>query len=383
MRSPFLGPLVVSVLLALATGCQISSGAFFPAHSRSDGRKAERVWVEPVLVDAAGQIVASSSDGSDWTPQKQADFLADWDAAFPETQRSTAFRWREFPKAEELDAEQMKLFAAEAVAAQLLPAVIEAALKLVERTLEKESSKYEAQFRANYAIDGFWETGYAPPISDSSRLSFRPRFAGFRVRRSIAGQPFAHCVTLGLAPSRDLQMFRIAPLSVEVGQAKAKVLSDEFLSWALPTSLIRKLFQTDGHHLRIRAHVEVDGYQRRPRGNGEKTAILEVLTLAGADLEFPQYDLNAEGSQRAGCDKRELAGMATAWFAIPGPDSKLACASCARGGAPGHQGNLLLRVLVTESDPSNIQELLEDGAELVSKQREKLAEKRKEGRGED
>jgi hypothetical protein len=346
-------------LLALALGVAAlpACSALLPAHSRSNLRAGERLCLE--MLDYAGL----------------EPYRAAYQAVFgtaPRPPGGTAA----------LEARALGGSAAALVAGLAVDAV--------STGLEREASRYEAQFAIEASFDQFWIgapgepepyvapcPGQAPAARGAAlgggsaatgaiaglraqgpvpgELLLQQRYLGIRLRRWVAGEPEpVFLLVLGIHPAYDQQMFRVAPLLFRTGGAKAKVLSDERWSW-LPPFVLARLFGSPGHAIDTTVSLELDAYWK------DRNQQLKAAKVAAVELAFPQYDI-------ARAPLLDNPGGGSGWIlAIPvsaRPESREL-----------GRGTFRVRLLVTERDASNAPQLLERAARIVSEQGAALRER--------
>lgn len=329
------------------SGCTVTSG-LLPAHSNSFFKEKERVEVEFLTKDDIKQGKLEYYRMKDGGCQRDSilysarfknAFGVDVDEA--ETQRAGAAAWA---------ASYLAGLAIDAVASQL----------------QQEATLYEAQFGKTQAYDDFWiwdaedyetsltleetiekqfkldgkkynekgqedekngkenlEGKFSQGIRTETRREvkspkLKQKYWGVRIRRTVRGPDLVNAkdctpsnsdnatafeLVLGIAPSRDQQMFRIAPLLFWTPLAKAKVLSNEYWSW-LPPMILGKLYGSPGSEIDSNVTVQIQAYWR---GSDQQ---LHTSTVGTIPLNFTSYDI----------EKREVlaAGKPSEWLlAVP------------------------------------------------------------------
>ena len=306
------------LLVSLTCGC----AAFLPAHSNSNKREGEKVTIK--------MLTSQEMEANRY----EADYLKAFVAPLPHKR---------------IGAQAAPLVGAAAAAA------VGFAVDFVQKELQKEATRYEAQFGYTLAGEEFWE--YKP-----NTTNYVQRYAGFEVTRAVQDEPQAYKFVCGIGPSKDGQMFRLAPLQLQIRKAKAKVITDEKAWWLAPTVWIGKMFRTGGHEIDTDVEIEMDGYWRG------KDQELHITKLAGLKLKFPSYPLTNPPPLLT-ASRGDLSDPPSGWLLAP-PISYTPKGQLVGAGA----GTFTLKVLVTERDKSNARQYLEDAAKLVSEQKPKLVE---------
>jgi hypothetical protein len=372
------------IAVITTSGCSV----FLPAHTNSNVREQERVVIR--LLDRK---------------EVETNYKAQYEQAFGKDVLS-----------EQMGSNKLAPFAAAASIA------VGFAVDYVKKQLEQEATLYEAQYSSTLVDDKFWtqkpeikdvfikkttkttrrksntelesDLKLDPPITEvteetsSSQASFgsgnatqSQRYFGIELTRTakcplLAGveeskkEADGSCyvpaskIVYGLRSSSDNQMFRIAPIYFESRYAKAKVPSDELFWWLAPWTWPGKFAKNSGHSIDIDVALEIDGYWRG------KDQHLNVDKVAAIQTKIAGYDL----------DKRPTltpnnglgGGQAGGWLlGVPvsfKPDGTPAT------GSNNESGTFAVKILVTERDTSNSKKLLEQGAEIISKEGSRLME---------
>lgn len=219
------------------------------------------------------------------------------------------------------------------------------------KQIEKEKSRYEAQYAVREGFDRFWL--YAR-TSESTPKWFRiQNYAGFEVVRSTSSNPTACKMVFAIVPSHDGLFFMIQPIYLKIDSAKTKVLSFQLKdfytalwTWALRT----------GSSVDLTFKVSVEAIWQDAVGNAR------TQEVASDVLGVRSYDLN-ESRVYSGEFRKDRKG----WFGtIP--------VSVDKDGAAIGSGTFWVGVTVTERDPSNAVEVLDKAATTLSSRRAELVE---------
>jgi hypothetical protein len=324
-----------------------------------------------------------------------------------------AFDGRKLPEALPVKAgnKVLPLFAAAAASA-----VVGFAVDYVQKGLQEEATLYEAQFGTTIASDQFWIFGTNQPGSDDTSIKssvtttkterrivgtneepttvttttvledktqstyfqrYVQNYYGFRITRGVPGTTKAFELVCGIAPSYDQQVFRVAPLYFRTVKSKAKILGDVWWTYVLPWTIPSKFFKKDGHHIDTKVDIDIDGYWK------DKDQQLKVAKLATIPLTFQSYDisksipLTASGSWTEGgksVTAGEIKGTASGWL-LSVPFSLDPTGKPVSVGTAPYAGALTLKVVVTEKDPSNAKQGLEQLAQIVGQQKQPIIDK--------
>lgn len=357
---------LVLVVWITFSGCSV----FLPPHRNSlvsaDEKISMRMLTLDDIVDASGNAKGVTCRAGDDNPNP-IDLVAPYQTAF-------GVDPREYRKAV---AERALPLAA------LATFVAGLAVDAVVSQLRTEATRYEAQFSDTRAFAGFWKTGQggqtaASTVTDRQEKTYKKRdvtkpdltlesvtrtivtensivpsleqnYLALEVTRSV-NDGCAFLLVIGIAPSPDQQMFRLAPLVFVTNRTKAKVLGDEAWTW-LPPMVFGKLFRAPGHHIDSEVNVQIDAYWR---GSDQQ---LHTSTVAAIVMKFLSYNINRPQPRLAG------AGSASGWLlAMPvsyQADGRVAPVKEAT------YGTFSVKVVVTERDKSNAKRLLEEGATLI------------------
>lgn len=380
MKRRFLDVVILLAMVAAGTGCKV----LLPAHPNSNARKGEAVRIEMLGLD------------------DMRSYAQDYQIAFDGQRLPESLPVKQQNKVLPL------------VAAAAASAVVGFAVDYVQKELKDEASLYEAQFGTTIAEDKFWVYGTNNPSEEVSRIQtavktlktesktvgtnqeptvttdttvseerkqstylqrFIQNYYGFRVSRSVPDTTNAFVLVCGIAPSSDQQLFKIAPLYLETEKAKAKVLGDVWWTYLLPWVWPGKFIKTDGHHIDTKVDIEIDGYWK------DKDQQLKITKLAAIPLNFQGYDigtpipLTASG-QRAGTTNKvgKLKTTASGWLLSVPFSLDAAGKPVLAGESSPFAGAFTLKATVTEKDPSNAKQGLEQASELVGQQKQTILE---------
>lgn len=213
----------------------------------------------------------------------------------------------------------------------------------VAKQLDKEANRYEAQFGATIAVENFYKN------EQGSELTHY----GFEMTRRTTRDDDDFRLVFGIAPSDDGHFFRVAPLLLQVRRAKAKVVTDDWWSYF---NFLWKWAWGAGHHLRINVDLSIRSLWRDRNGKYHN----EVT--ADFSFKIPSYDLNRNAAPIVFGEALDASG----WFgAVP------RSAPVGEGGKAG-KGTLQIDIKVTESDPSNVADLLIRAKGILEDNRGKL-----------
>jgi hypothetical protein len=289
-----------------------------------------------------------------------------------------------------------------------IPSAIDAiagfAIDFVAAQLTQEATRYESQFKKTITGDEFWtltdtapqpitmlttekkivitrqETADSIVASDKDQFDLKPpitrqtqltndtvsttqlthlvqNYWGFVITRNVKiaddPQALAFNLVVGIAPSQDQQMFRLAPLVFEEPYAKAKVLSDRWYTWLQPWTLPGKIIKVPGHTINSTTTITITAYWM------DKAQQFQVKQLAGFSIPINGYDITNHPKLLPG---KGLAAQSTAWLpSVP-------ISTDAYGKAIG-RGTFTISALVDEKDASNTQQYLEQAADLVKQEK--------------
>jgi hypothetical protein len=403
---------VLLIPLFLLSGCSV----FLPAHTHSDQSKGEQVIVRMLSIAEL---------------QTNKAFKADYKEAFSV----------ELPKAPA----QKKVVPL--IAAAAATAIVGFAVDYVQKEFTNEATRYQAQFGSTIVEDNFW-LGPTPTATTTDLTSQKhtvkrenathgdaskgdnwttnetlvdetvftkeevakfsegkQNYGGFEISRDVeikGCEKEAFHLICGIAPSADGQMLRIAPLQFRTSYSKAKVLSDQWGWWFLPTAWIGKLFRTTGHEIDTEVNVEIDAYWKG------KDQTMNITKVAGFDMKFPSYDIAAQKflrrsvrrekapetdadristakqpqvgnprdsskSKRAGEFQNDIPNEAHLSTPASGWLVGLPRSYDASGQLVG-TGTFSLKALVTERDKSNAKKYLEEAGKLIAESKSKVTD---------
>lgn len=306
-----------------------------------------------------------------------------------------------------------------APAAAVASALVGFAVDFVQQQLKNEAELYQAQFGTTVPDEKFWmlttnlsgrattfkvhkathslvttkekktpkggatqeeeiETDRTSSVDETEEVTktvghYSPHYFGFRMRRYVKNEKLpAFELVCGIAPTTDGTMLRVAPLFFQTRKAMAKVLSDEW--WTIPFfwTWAGKLVSVPGNHLNTSVDVEIDGYWV------DKDQTAKITKLAIIPMKFDGYDISnkkpadpkatSEPSPIRVSDGT-LKQSASGFFApVPislDPEGK---PITEKEDMP-YLGNFTIKINVTESDPSNAKQDLEQAAKWVSEQK--------------
>jgi hypothetical protein len=364
---------IIFVILIVTPGCKI----LLPAHPNSDARAGEEVAVEMLTRDD----IQSKSSFNPLDPLKPIRWDANYALVFGQdvseaanykvlastcvtTNDLSLKEYAEFAKA----AGQIKPMV---IPPMIVGAAVGFAVDYVKKELEEEATRYEAQFKGTVTDDAFWRVerevkdfklistaNGTNTVKFSTDTFLWQRYFGFRVTRKIKGE-LAFELVCGIAPSKDKQFLKIAPLYTRTTKAKAKILSNKLYQ---NLHLIPVLMRWPTEEIEQTVHVEMTGFWK-------KNQDVNVTTLAGSDMFLYNYNL---GKRSAIVPEKEN-DRASGWISsVPySVDSK--GEPLWNDKARDHSlGVFTLKVTVTERDPSNAKQKLESAAKLVGDNKDKL-----------
>jgi len=265
------------------------------------------------------------------------------------------------------------------LAAPLAGLAADFAVSYVKRQLEREATKYEAQFEGLAFVDRFWLRDVQPvDLKDQgalqkaldqkhltlTKVAIRQRYYGFEVLRTTedhgSGDP-AFRLVCGIAPSSDHQVFLLAPLLLETKAAKAKVLSARWWTY-VPIPYGWALDASDEVSTRINIELTAIWRERQADAFDQRFQTDKLISFS---FDVPNQDLSDPKPLTVPNGlPRNIGG----WFgSVPISFDAL--------NQPVGTGTAVLRVLVTEKDPSNAKKRLEEAADQVEKQRETIKTK--------
>ncbi|QNT69568.1 hypothetical protein [Defluviicoccus vanus] len=315
-----LGALIAATTVS---GCAI----FLPPHSKSNFREEEEVKIEMIKTceELNQDIQAVFTDAGD-SPKYDP-----YEKVFG-------------PKCVQLQEPARGGGRESAVAAAVVAAAVGLAVDYVHDQLKKEATLYEAQWEQRIARDDFWSAG-------------QMKYVGFRVTRTVEGKPGKPATTAVFAfhPSQDGQFFLVAPMVYRLERAKAKVLSDEWETVATPWVLLTfpgKFARIAGHSIDAQVAVEMAAFWLGKDDDRRTESIAAfVLPIRGYNLDKNRVLTPGDG----------LPASPVGW---------LAAVPRSRGAdSPAPAGNFTLKVLVTEKDTSNAQQLLVQAADKLQEQK--------------
>lgn len=303
--------------------------------------------------------------------------------------------------------------AGKALALPTLPSAIDTAagfaIDFVAAQLQQEATEYEAQFKQTVVGDQFWVSDPTPQtvrtlktetktvtttektaIAEGASLKLKPpitqtvqttvddssasqftnlvqNYCGFEIVRKVAissslasstkQEQEAFRLVIGIAPSRDQNMFRMAPLVFEEDYTKAKVLSDQWFTWLEIWTWPGKLIKTPGHTIDSTSTITVTAYWR------DKDQQLQVKQIAGFTVAVNGYDVD---NPKTLTPSTGLLGKeSAAWLpAVP-------VSIDAQGNSVG-LGTFTISALVDDKDASNTQQYLEQASDLIVKEKPTL-----------
>lgn len=354
MRRGYAGLAQTMGIIAVASsisGCSI----FLPGHSNSNARENERVEIK--MIETCAQLDSTITGFFDRRPPTvDGKPLSAYKEVFGEECQDEARR-------ESGEEEALPLAAIASVAVGL-------GIDHVRDQLKKEATLYEAQWQQRIARDDFW-------------IGTRPRYVGFLVTRTLseggetAAKPTAAAVSadpqaealknaaaqaasatvFALRHSKDLEFFLIAPLAHRVQKSKAKVLSDEWVTFLPPWVLLTlpgKFARVAGHSIDNDIAVEITAFwvQKQDQKQERKTE-----AIAAFSVPIRGYDISTKPVLYPGAG---LSRDPIGWLAAV-PRSTSATAGAA--------GNFTLKVLVTEKDMSNAQKMLVEAADTLEEKK--------------
>ena len=372
-----IGPLLG--LLAVLCGCN----TLIPAHADSYKRRKDRLVVETlsmpkltglsvkkykgIWADAEKQIVAGEPDRDIETLRREyvASRLVQHDAARMQvlSTRSLATSVANWSLA--FDASPYDLLARRpkppgrregtslaGLAGQAVGWGAEKLVGLAKTQLEREAERYESKWKGELLVDNFY--------SRSGTVWNQDVFA-LRVRLpSDDGGMDDFEVILGLCPTRDRTMLRVAPLYYERRVTGAKILDTR--GWSLlPPFLWQHLLDTGTKVASDFKLKLVDQRMSQPaKGANGYQWDLAPATLLETTFKLPSYDLSAERAvgAKADSDRRSLFRPIAI---IPMPSIPV----LAQNNDAERSGNVLVKITVTDKDPSNAREYIEKAREAI------------------
>lgn len=247
--------------------------------------------------------------------------------------------------------------------------VASAAFDYAVEEIEQEASLYEAQYGKEMPADNFWSYVSTPACVNEGEKgclkykyssSYKPNYWGMRIKRTTEkNDDPAFDIILSFEKSSDGQLFKVVPEQLKITRSKAKVLSDETITYFNPLTWFPKLFNTAGHKLNVNVDIKMDGYWR---GSDQ---MLHSSSLAFLSIPVNGYDIESNPT----LDKDDLGG-ATGWMLTPPvsmmPDgSRPAACQDPDKECSNKSGNFAVSVTITERDPSNAKKYIEKASTYI------------------
>ncbi len=147
----------------------------------------------------------------------------------------------------------------------------------IQKRIKEESKLYTAQYTASD-----FTTNFAINSKDGRNLNIY----GFKLTRKVNDKPASEFI-FGFAPAGSKSPFiLVAPISIQVQKAKAKVLNDDLWTW-LPPFIVSKFIAEDSHSIDI--DVELKLKEEWVRNEASDVQSREnTMTYS-----FPGYDLDS------------------------------------------------------------------------------------------
>lgn len=357
------------------SGCKV----FFPAHPNSNLRKGEKVVVQMLEYK-------DMTDGNYWESYTSA---------------------LNVPK----PSEPTPLIGGNndpVTAGVIATAVIGMALDYTKKQLEAEATLYEAQFGTSIAADRFWvmtqdvepETvtvrkksssiikrysfkGTNPPAGlpdsddtvteyadensteevNTAYSSYRQNYYGINVTRKV-GTNLAFKFVLGIAPSADGQFFRVAPIYFVTHKSKAKVLSDRTITYLAPWNWPSKLIKTEGHEISTTVSLDFQSFWKDEKQEN-RTAQIMTHTFSVENYDLTKHPVLTAKPQ-AGEEK--IGSTSSGWLVTP----PLSLDPTGKPIRSLYSGVFSVKATVTEKDPSNAKQYIEQAATYVGEQKDRL-----------
>jgi len=237
-----------------------------------------------------------------------------------------------------------------ALLAPLALAAVNAAIGWVTNSLAAESDRYVAQFGYAAALDQFWEKP-----SCGTNDFWVPHYYGLEMNRLVDPcRTNAFHLVCGICPSHDGTMFQIKPLIYRSPRSKAKVLSDNgWTNW-----MLWKWFWSPTHEVKTVVAVEIDSAWV----NASRQ--YQTATIAAFPLDLGSYNINSNTD--ISLSERNV--QTSGWF--PGiPRSSVYDVHDAK---LKYSGTFTLKLIVTQTDPSNAKKLVKQASELVTSKRTEI-----------
>lgn len=262
-----------------------------------------------------------------------------------------------------------------ALAAPIIGLAVDFAMDFVKGQIQEEAGKYEMQFEGIGYIDKFWQRQEDPVKLGAEdtlgkqleqkrlrlfQISLVQHYYGFEVVRATTAHPAndpAFRLLFGVAPSSDRQVFLIAPLLAKTHSARVKVLSRRWWTW-FPIPYGWALDASD--EVQTKVNVELSAIWRE-RQSGAFDQRFQHDKLMSFTFDLPTQHLSGDNAAL------EVGGKLPLW--IGGWFGSVPISFDALNQPVGN-GTGTLRVVVTERDPSNAKQRLEQAAEAIEKHRD-------------
>lgn len=329
------------------SGCSI----FLPGHSNSNARENERVDIQ--MIETCGQLKETIAAGF-------------FESRLPTVNGQPLDAYKEVFGQECQDEVGLEAVPLAAIAS----VVVGLGIDYVRDQLKKEATLYEAQWQQRIARDDFWNgsrlkyTGFlvTRTVSDGGDTAASPAAAATSADPKAdalkkAASQAASATMFAFRPSSDGNFFLTAPLAHRVLQSKAKVLSDELVTFVPPWVLLTlpgKFARIAGHSIDSDIAVEITAFwlQKQDQKQERKTEAIAAFTVP-----IRGYDISTNPVLYPG------AGLPR------DPVGWLAAVPRSTAATSGTAGNFTLKVLVTEKDTSNAQKMLVEAADTLEEKK--------------
>lgn len=169
--------------------------------------------------------------------------------------------------------------ATQSVAATVGLMAVNFAISEIQKRIKEESKLYSGQYTG-----GDYTTNFVSLSNNQTNLNIY----GFKLTREVKDGPASEFI-FGFAPAGNNSPFiLVAPISMQIQKAKAKVLNDDIWTW-LPPFIVSKFIAEDSHSIDVEIELKFrKEWVSKDGGDLETGESIMSFSLPGYDLDSTQ-----------------------------------------------------------------------------------------------